>query len=96
MTTPAQAGPAAELRAAAVRLRVPLALPFELAVADLLDDAAKAYETDVDEPGCPNCGEGCPGHAPITYHVDCGEDVALCTCITHALAVARALLGGAQ
>lgn len=40
----AQPDPAAELRAAAALLRVPLALPFELALAELLDDMADGDE----------------------------------------------------
>lgn len=42
--------------------------------------AAAPYETETDHPECPDCGNGCGGHAPETYHVDCGENVADCTC----------------
>lgn len=44
MTTPAQPDPAAELRAAAQLLRVPLALPFELALANWLEFAAREQD----------------------------------------------------
>jgi len=42
--------------------------------------ATAPYETETDQPECPDCGNGCGGHAPETYHVDCGENVADCTC----------------
>lgn len=42
--------------------------------------AAAPYETETDRPECPDCGNGCGGHAPETYHVDCGENVTDCTC----------------
>lgn len=42
--------------------------------------ATLPYETAIDTPECPDCGNGCGGHAPETYHVDCGENVADCEC----------------
>jgi hypothetical protein len=62
------------------------------ALADWLEVAVNAYTTETDSPECPNCGNGCGGHSDITYHVECGEDIADCTCLVHPLAVARQLL----
>lgn len=42
--------------------------------------AGLPYETAIDTPECPDCGNGCGGHDPETYHVDCGRNVADCQC----------------
>jgi hypothetical protein len=55
---------------------------------------AAAYETETDHPECPNCGNGCGGHAPETYHVDCGENVADCTCPNRPAPAGRSLILG--
>lgn len=42
--------------------------------------AVAPYETATDTPECPDCGNGCGGHAPEKYHLDCGANVADCQC----------------
>ncbi len=83
------------LRRAADKLRNPLRCnsdrDVDLALAEWLDETAASYRTETDVPECPNCGEGCAGHSPETYHHTCGSPVP-CACITDALAVARAVL----
>ncbi len=84
------------LRQAAAKLRDPLLCNFPtkvgLPLANWLESTAGGYRTEVDTPECPNCGEGCAGHEPETYHYTCGAP-APCECITSALAVAEAVLG---
>jgi hypothetical protein len=55
---------------------------------------AAAYETETDQPECPDCGNGCGGHAPETYHVDCGENITDCTCPNRPAPAARSLILG--
>ncbi|MGV9588186.1 hypothetical protein [Streptomyces tendae] len=65
------------------------------ALAEWLEQAGENYETEVDTPDCPNCGEGCGGHDPLGFCTTCG-DGAPCRCIAKALAVARLINGGAS
>lgn len=55
---------------------------------------AGAYETKTDYPECPDCGNDCGGHAPETYHVDCGENVTDCECSNRPAPVGRSLILG--
>ena len=64
--------------------------PVALALADVLEREADAYETEAGTPECPNCGEGCGGHEPRDYHVICDEEVP-CACIAAHLTLARAI-----
>jgi hypothetical protein len=61
------------------------------ALAMWLRDAADNYDTIVDAPDCPNCGEGCGGHAEQRFCETCGEP-SPCDCIERALAAARAIV----
>lgn len=56
--------------------------------------AAAPYETETDQPECPDCGNGCGGHAPETYHVGCGENVTDCTCPNRPAPAGRSLIFG--
>ncbi|MDT0608773.1 hypothetical protein [Streptomyces lancefieldiae] len=62
------------------------------ALADWLEQAAENYETEVDTPECPSCGEGCGGHAAEDFCTTCGDE-APCLCIVKALTVARLING---
>jgi len=57
-------------------------------------ELADAYETETDHPECPDCGNGCGGHAPEMYHVDCGESVIDCTCPNRPAPAGRSLIFG--
>lgn len=66
---------------------------------DYCPDCVKAratapYETKTDHPECPDCGNGCGGHALETYHVDCGENVANCACPNRPAPAGRSLILG--
>lgn len=66
---------------------------------DYCPDCAKAraaapYETETDQPECPNCGNGCGGHASETYHVGCGENITDCTCPNRPVPAKRSLIFG--
>lgn len=95
---PEPVSPAGELREAIQKLRAPNAtrLGFGFsradATADLLEWFAEKYSTDIDIPECPNCGEGCPGHAPVEYCLGCGYETP-CRCIGKAISLARAING---
>ncbi|ACU71925.1 hypothetical protein Caci_3016 [Catenulispora acidiphila DSM 44928] len=56
------------------------------------DGSPADYETKVDRPACPDCGNGCGGHASEIYHVDCGKNVADCTCAGRETVSSRQLL----
>lgn len=101
--------PAEELRDAVLAFREGGEIPTRELIEPLcawLEKRAKRFEDEIirDRPDCPNCGEGCGGHAEEEIHDGgCGgiiadnvDDSDRCTCFTDALAVARAITGGAS
>jgi len=88
-----------ELRTAAEHVRAgrtPLGPGMRERAVAILDEAADKvaqYVREEDGPECPNCGEGCPGHAPMLgcdwccNWLNAGEHS--CTCYRQALMLAH-------
>lgn len=53
---------------------------FLASVADLLESLAGDYFTSMEDPECPNCGEGCGGHEVQLLHDECSLPPAECPC----------------
>ncbi|MEU8195314.1 hypothetical protein AB0C10_16185 [Microbispora amethystogenes] len=94
-------GMAEELRTAAENTRAGFA-PMHPALfevtGEVLDEVFDRLTEDlyVDTPECPNCGEGCGGHADELLCDSCGNwwapgDEDSCACYTKVLALARAI-----